>query len=451
MDKFARKLFCTGLFLCIACAAAAIEVQLEYLRYPDEQETYLPTGIARLRSSLNPPEGEWAFPEFNSARPVYSMIMLGDAEKLLILDCQRKADEYYNRIYFDANANKDLTDDPIIEGALNSVSGRQDRRIQFPAVDTEIMIGGKSLPYSFRPDFMGRLVAVDRGPISEQMLSRMIYSYMRVNCAYKGKFEIDGESYTAYLGDSNCNGSFSEKFELRKISNLPEGRLPIFNKGDSFFISLSEEIDVSDAQVCGDWLLIKNRLFAVNIDQANQKMTLKPVTKNLVRLGLAMQPEHISMYTEGGEHFLMTCQPDKKIDIPEGKYRLYNYKLLKEDDQGDLWSLSARATTGCPWVNLTGRDDPVLLFGEPFIASAEVPESRLTTILGTTKAQNSVFLLFFLRGKGNENIQDLSHIRGSNSKIPLSGKEGLTHRPKEPTYKILSEGKTVAQGSFEYG
>lgn len=233
---------------------------------------------------------------------------------------------------------------------------------------------------------------------------------------------------------------------------LPAGRMPIFGIGDGVFISREEKIQAYDQQVCGDWLLVKNRLFEVNISQAMEKMSLTPITQDLVPLKLAMQTEHLSLYTEDEEHFLMTCQPDKKIDIPEGKYRLYNYKVLKKDDQGDLWSLSARATTECPWITLDGTSDSELEFGEPYVVSAEVPENRLINIQGPTAAESSVFLSFRIRGRGYEDISDLSHIKGTQTKIPLSEKEGLTHRPKEPTYTIFTaDGKTAAQGSFEYG
>jgi hypothetical protein len=148
----------------------------------------------------------------------------------------------------------------------------------------------------------------------------------------------------------------------------------------------------------------------------------------------------------------MTFHPDKKIDIPQGKYRLFNYKLLKKDDQGDLWSLSARATTESPWITLDGGRDSMLEFGEPYVVSAGVPESRRNTILRSPVKPDSVYLSFSMRGQNNEDILDLSHIKGTNTKIQLSKKEGLTHRPKEPTYKILlGDGKIAAQGSFEYG
>jgi len=442
-------------FFFFASALFAIDVPLEYVKYPDKPETYFPAGMARLKYTLNPPPGDWKFPEFISSKPIYSLVKLGHEEKLLILDRQKTRDEYYNRIFFDANANRDLTDDPVIDGKTESIPGRQyeRERVRFPSVDTSIKVAGKSLPFSFRPDNLRSLRAIDEGKISEELLNRMVYLHLRVNCMYRGRFDVNGQTYNIYLSDANCNGLFNEKFAIRKFDRpLPAGRWPIFAQGDGIFLSRDEEIDLYDQQVCGDWLLVKNELFEVSIDIAKEKMSLTPVTKDLVPLKLAMRPEHISLYSENGKHFLMTCQPGKRIDIPKGKYRLYNYKLLKKDDQGDLWSLSARATTDCPWITLDGSGDPEFEFGEPFVVSAEVPENRLVNVQGSTTAKSSVFLLFTIRGQGNEDISDLSHIKGTQTKIPLSKNKGLTHRPKEPTFTIFTaDGKTAAQGSFEYG
>jgi hypothetical protein len=452
MSRSVPKLFCVAFIFFAASNAVALDVTLEYVKFPDNPQTFVPTGIARLTYKLDPPPGDWKLPPFISAHPIYSLVELGDDKKLLVLDRQKTDDEYYNRLYFDADADRDLTDDPVIDGKSVSVPGRQYERIRFPAIDTKILVGDKSLPFSFRPDFMGRLIAVDRGNISEELLNRTIYLYLRVNCMYRGKLDVDGQVYYIWLSDTNCNGLFNEKFALRKLKTPIPGRMPIFNTGDGVFLSANKEIKMYDQQVCGDWLLIKNKLFDMRIDQAGGKITLTPVMQDLVPLWLAMEPEHLSLYTEGGEHFLMTCQPDKRIDIPAGKYRLYNYKLLKKDDQGDLWSLNGRATTECSWITLEGKDGSELAFGEPFAVSAEVPENRREVLQRSPVTPDSIYLSFVIRGRGNEDILDLSHIKGNETKIPLSTTEGMTHRPKEPTYKILKgDGKTAAQGSFEYG
>ncbi len=452
MSKCITKLLCFLVFFSFASTLLAIDVPLKYVKYPDKPKSYFPTGMARLTYKLDPPPGEWKLPSFVSAHPIYSLVKLGEDEKLLVLDRQKTEDEYYNRIFFDSNGNRNLTDDPVIDGRIEEIPGRQYSRVQFPSVDTKIKINGKFLPFSFSPDFMGRLVAFDQGKISEELLNRMVYLYLRVNCMYQGKFGVDGETYHVYLGDTNCNGLFYENFALRKLKNPPPGRMPIFNTGDNMFISQNKDIDLYDRQVCGDWLLVKNRLFEVNVSQTKGKMTLTPITQSLVPLKLAVQTEYLSLYTEGGEHFLMTCQPDKAIHIPKGKYRLFSYKMLKNDDQGDLWRIVGQGMTECPWIDVDGSGDAMLEFGEPYVVSAEVPENRFAAVQGSTTAKTSVFLSFAVRGQGNEDISDLSHIKGDKTKIPLSKVEGLTHRPKEPTYTILTaEGKTAAQGSFEYG
>jgi hypothetical protein len=453
MSKSIKPVLCFMVFILFASTLLAIDVPLKYVKYPTKIETSYPMGMARLTYMLTPPPGNWKFPTFISANPIYSLVKLGEEEKLLILDRQKKEDNYYNRIYFDTNSNRNMTDDPVIDGKVVTPPSRpQYDIIEFPVVDTKIKVRSKLLPFSFRPQFLGPLRAVYEGNLSEERLNKMIYLYLWTNCMLTGKFDLEGETYHVVLGDANCNGFFHEKFALRTLGTPLPGRMPVFSTGDIFVISKDKEIDVQNQQVCGNWLLIKNKLFDVNIDQAEKKMTLSPVTKNLVPVKLAMQTEFISLYTGGGKRFLMTYRPDKKIHIPRGRYQLYQYRVLKNDQQGDLWSLSARATTETTWITLDGRGEPELKFGEPYVVSAEVPENRLVNVQGSTAARTSVFLSFSMLGQGNEDISDLSHIKGTNTKIPLSKNEGLFHRPQEPTYTILTaDGKTAAQGSFEYG
>jgi hypothetical protein len=452
MSKASVKSLCLALFFFSASAASAIDVPLTYLKYSENQAAYLPAGLAFVSKTLESPVGNWILPDFISSKPVYARIKLGDKERLLILDRQRAEDGFYNRIFFDANGNKDLTDDPVIEGTLKPGPNQSYQRTRFPPVDTKIAVDGKSLPFSFVPELFGRMSTSDMKNMDEAVVERMINLYIRTNCLYRGKFEIDGESFFVFLGDANCNGSFDEKFALRGLGTPLPGRMPILSTGDLFCISQDENIGAHDQQVCGNWLLIKNKLFAVKIDHAKERMILKPVTKGLVSMELSMHAEYISFYSEGGEHFLMTYQPDIKIDIPKGKYRFYNYRLLKQDDQGDLWSLTARATTESPWIILDGNGTPELKFGEPLAISAEVPRNRRVNILGSPAVPSIVYLSLSIRGQGNEDISDISHIRGNKTKIPLSEKEGLTHRPKEPTFTVLkADGEIAAQGSFEYG
>jgi hypothetical protein len=151
----------------------------------------------------------------------------------------------------------------------------------------------------------------------------------------------------------------------------------------------------------------------------------------------------MSIYTEDGQHFLMMYQPSKTITVPAGKYRLFKYKTLKQDKQGDLWRLCASANTESPFITVGGNREAVLKFGEPFVSKVNVRVRERTS---------RASLSFAVEGQAKESLADLSHISGDKTQIPLSEEEDLGHRPKEPTYKIVkADGEVITQGSFEYG
>jgi hypothetical protein len=142
-------------------------------------------------------------------------------------------------------------------------------------------------------------------------------------------------------------------------------------------------------------------------------------------------------------------RPDKEIKVPKGKYRLLKYTALRKDEQGDMWRLSAGATTESPVITVGGKGRSVLIFGEPYTPVVDVTELGGRSLL---KELRRVFLYFNVEGKGKEFLTDLSHISGTQTRIPLSEKKGRGHRPKEPTYKITKAGgEEVARGSFKYG
>ncbi len=433
---------CIGLGFSVS--ALAIDVPLKYQKNPAESDDFYPRGVCAVERMMEPPPGEWKFPTFVSEHPVYGFVKIGDKKKLCILDQQNAGDKSYNRFYFDSNGNGDLTDDPIVEATTKLVPNNQSYTVEFPGVDTKIEVDGRSIPYSFRPSVRVRSAQLERRGFTEESVRRYVLVTLRLNCTYTGKFKIKGNTYRVILGDSDCNGRFNERFTLREMRVPAElRRVPIFAEGDSFIITNKDKIDAYDVQFCGDRLVVEDQLFEVNINTARGKMTLKPMTENLGSLRLTMQTECLSIYTEDGQHFVMMCQPEKKIAVPEGKYRLFRYKALKQDKQGDLWRLSASANSQSPFITVEKDQEAVLEFGEPYVSLVNAGLRG-----GTSKA----FLSFSIEGRAKESLSDLSHISGDKTQIPLSEEKDLGHRPKEPTYKVVkADGEVVAQGSFEYG
>ncbi len=445
MRRTVPKLLAAFLGLCLTASAFAIDVPLKYQKHPAESEDFYPSGTIALVEMTEPPEGEWRFPNLISEYPVYAFVKIGDKQKLCLLDHQNASDKLYNRFYFDSNGNRDLTDDPFVEGTVKLQQNNQSYTVDFPGVDTKIEVNGKSVPYSFRPWVRVRLAQLERRGFTKESVRRYVAASLRLNCSYTGEFQIQGQKYRVIVSDSNCNGRFNDRFNLLEVSARAEvRRRPIISRGDGFIITTDKKIDSSDLQLCGDWLVVEDKLYEVNIDTLNRKMTLTPITDNLGSLKLTMKTERLSLYTEDGKRSVMMYRPSKKIKVPAGTYRLHKYQALKKDEQGDQWRLCAWATTESPFVAVDRKGEVTLEFGEPYLSIVNVIQPRV----GRSRA----LIAFEIQGEAKESLTDLSHISGDKTQIPLSEEEDLGHRPKEPTYKIVkADGEVVTQGSFEYG
>ncbi|MGD8535946.1 MAG: hypothetical protein PVF66_08865 [Candidatus Aminicenantes bacterium] len=444
MRRRTPALLAIFLGFCLTSAAFAIDVPLKYQKHPAETEDFYPSGSNGFEVTLKKPSGDWKLPALISERPLYAIVKIGDTERLCILDRQKEDSKLYDRIYFDSNGNSNLTDDPVIDGTVRFGPENRYGMLEFPAIDTKIEVDGKSLPYSFSPlVYIFNLKQLAKSEFDEKTVSQFVNFIVRLNCSYTGEFQIGNQKYSVILGDSNCNGLFNERFSVFKFKKPPPGRRRVYSLGDRFYITTGGKMDYYDSQILGDLLQVRDKLFKISVSTAEGKMTLTPVTDNLISVQMTADTERLSLYTEDEKHCLMAYLPSKMIKVPAGKYRLYSYQVFKKDKQGDLWRLNATATTESPWVSVEGKGKTVVELGEPYIPLVEVRvrENRSRVSIG-----------FDIEGKAKEFVTDLSHISGEQTQIALSKEEDLGHRPKEPTYKIVkTDGEVVTQGSFRYG
>lgn len=441
--------------LTFAASALAMDFPLKFVKFPDGATGVVPAGMTSLKLALESPSGEWKLPKWTSEKPLFCLVKIGSAEHLLALDRQKSEDKYYNRIYFDANANMDLTDDPVVDGKEEFDSRGPFCRVKFKAVDATIEADGKMFPYSLRLELLvTNLSQYAESNLDQKNLPRYVSCTLRANCVYSGEFRLDGRTYSVTIADTNCNGYFNDVFEIRKF-NIPR-RLAVSAQGDSFYISSDGKPDTIDRLVYGDWLVIGDKLFKVSINPAKGTMTLTPEKENLFPLRLAMLPERLSISMEDGKNCIMMFQPAETIMIPAGRYRLFSYEVFKEDEQGDLWRLCANGTTDTPYFAVGEMDSAVLGFGEPYVPAITMPNRQqgiTVTVQGQTRRLSPrASLGLNIEGKGNEFVTDLSRIKGDKTKIPLSQKKNFGHRPTEPTYVITkADGEVVTKGFFEYG
>jgi hypothetical protein len=171
------------------------------------------------------------------------------------------------------------------------------------------------------------------------------------------------------------------------------------------------------------------------------------MTEDLVSIRLPNKVETLVLLDGAYKAGTMMYRPGRSVDVPEGEYRLLSYQLRCEDEQGDLWRLTARGTKNSALLTVRRGSQSAFAIGEPFRPLVGVRELVLNTFQGRGGPAQ---LFLELRGRGDEMVSELTRIRGNKTRIPMSGNS--VNRPKEPTFKVVKEdGEVVRQGQFEYG
>jgi hypothetical protein len=403
----------------------------------------------------------WKLPSAISPQSLCYVGGLGGKQRLFVLDRQNADSTFFDRLLFDANANNDLTDDPVINGAVHQ-SG-DFRQAVFPPVDIRLEENGISLLYRFsvmvyvsgRFEFAGKW--------SESVLNRLSF---RLNpaCHYRGEFEVDGTKYQLGLGDANCNGSFVDQATWNKDSNYSNDA--IYLAGDMVFLTRDDNLGYDDGLRLGNRLLVGDRLFDVSVRLSEGKLTLTPASVESGTLKLSQPVRKLQLMAPDGSDFVAVFDADREIRIPAGEWRFGEYTIARKDAQGDEWRVSARGRTNSPAARAGASEPQTLQFGEPFTVKASVSEWSIRQVRDQAGNASGKFFSWWPFGSGSsgakanislgltgvagEELSNIEHTSGSRTRHALSAKS--PSRPKEPSYKVFAaDGEIVASGSFEYG
>ncbi len=432
----------------IALSTAALEVSLQVpLKYEirTDERGYFPHGYQSGEVKLVKPEGKWILPDLVAAKPAYTTVTLGDNEYLLVFDTRNRSDRFYNRLYFDANANRDLNDDPVITATMTPEAADSDAFFaRFQPIEITVAVGEARLPYRFIPTLYCFLGDRSKAPTEEPNLRNMHFN-MQTACAYRSSLTLDGTAYDIWLGDSNGNGNFQDQFKIVNLAR-PEGR--VYATGDTLYVlKAGEPLSYESGQILGDHLVLRDRVFRVAVNVAEGKMDLTPVTENLATLKTPAKLDYLELYTEDGSKAVMLFDPVREARLPASRYRLSTYRLQVSDEQGDRWALRAMGGSKGPVLFADAGRTVSITLGEPFSPVVEVSEHSRQDVL---RGASTVSLEFYVRGAGDEYVVDLRRVSGHSSKIAMSSKN--TSLPAEPTYKVVNdEGEVVTSGKFEYG
>lgn len=434
-----------GAWVVTTVAAAAIEVPLEYVAEDMQGRSgYIPGGAVGIETTPEPPRGTWQLPELSGARQRYGLLELGGGQRLVIIEAS-EPEGFYTRLLFDTDGDGDLKEETGL------VSGNSGESWAFwgPA-DIIVPVDGKETPYrllfqAFRSEqYRGEELVTDVGLMARSL------------CAYRGSFDLDGKTYEVLLGDSMCNGTFTDRVapigveQRRSVQETGRAAFErVFISGDRFALRAGGRPGYADTVYTSRYLHLNGTLYSVEIDIPEKRMTFEPADSPLISVKLGQEVDILLLTpAEAGGTSVMSFGRTDTVEVPEGDYIVSQYLSERQDPQGDRWRIMAAATYDTPACTVRGGGaEPVrAVFGEPYTPSASIGTVMDVRQDGTGEVE----LEFAAIGSAKEMVTMLSRVDGTKTSIPMSSR--ASSLPKEPTYKIVTEeGETVAQGQFEYG
>ncbi len=437
--------------LAFALGLLAVDVPLKYERFVDDGSSgFHPRGYVFVEKSAKAPAGDWKLPALTSPAPVYACADIGGGKRLLVLDVQNAKDRFYNRLYFDANGNNDLRDDPVVDLPKPSEEASADQQeissAAFTPVDFTVDRGTYKLPFCVRPIAYWGAEMPAGGLTAKEIESDSFVVYLLLNGCYRGECELQGVKYKLVLSDNDVNGVIEPKVIVKTIRGESQ---PC---GDWLYIASGEQIGYRDWNFLGSLLVLKSTLYDVRLDAAKSVLSIEPSKAAGVKAAFPFDMERLSLVAEDGVRNVMLIDPGASAVIPAGKYRPCSYRGVKKDNEGDRWRVEMIATADTPYIEI-GPNGANAAFGTPFTVKAVVPKfyyDRWTELAKKNEETRKQLLLSLeIEGAAHERIVDLAHFEGTQTKIAL---ENNGQRPKEPTYSIATtDGTVVGTGSFNYG
>jgi len=374
----------------------------------------------------------------------------------------------FNRLYFDANHNGDLTDDPVVTGvgqAVNMVVPRSYVQISFPRVDVALDVEGTKVDYAF--------------VLSGHVNASKDYSYASIQlsaAAYReGDITLDGKQRRVAVIDSNSNGRFDDQMKVIMINRgmgKPQEAYP--QDGDVMLLDPDVKTAMGDSpyDVTGS----KNRHYVsslINIDDRYYDLKVSPAGDQVT---LAPSDAALGNITNPNGKFRAVIYQDKcilkiagdegkPIAVPEGEWKLLSYTLDRTGVQEPA-----------PPAKPKAEQEPATLLGalaktaEAILGSGVQPGERYRRSFVAANASSAYKAVKVTKGEtvelpfgppfkplvtayssGNANLEMELSLVGSTGEI-CSNMMVDNSRPGKPKFTITDlDGKVVQEGSFEYG
>jgi hypothetical protein len=391
----------------VGTPAAAQEVPLSYAFRP----FHGPPGYSMgqpLQTADAPPAKLVKTPRLQSTRPLSATARLGrggDTTFTFLFDESRGTGRGYDRLYVDANQNRDLTDDRPVRGFYRRGA------MVFGPLPLRIPVDGQRRLYHAVVE--GR----ERGPNREYVLRSLGY--------YTGAVPFGSKRCPVALVDANANGLYGDPF--RGFSPDPE------QFGDMLLVDANKDgrfdpggMIPREMLFCGKCIVVDGRFYELALRPDGSGMRVTPAPVKLATLRSGYPRFGIMLLNDKG--VLPLESHNGVIRVPPGQYRVLRWSLDHPTREGK-WEVQGGA--------MGEGEGPQLVVPEDGAASFQLTTPLLAKVTASPVTPGSLDFQLSLTTSSGETIAN----------IAVNGQ-----RPPEPTLKLLDEGgNEVATLKFHYG
>ena len=355
-------------------------------------------------------------PKYVAPIPFRGVVKLGGRSFGFALDAVAPKSNGYDRLYFDANGNGDLTDDPTASASDVAKLGSNMSQSQFPRVSVNLDAGGGPAEYAFL------LSALCRQSNGSFYATVSLYSAVA-----RAGYLTQGKKRTrVLLVDSNSNGRFDDVISVRPNGNLAEGDMLLINPNPKKKLAANGE--GTDWNMVGKVICIGKRFHRMIVTPDGGKLQLTPMQLSLGNVICSSHTYRSVLSSDDYGVVVIFGAKDQKCALMEGTWKVINYTLDATIGNGSRRT-AVEATFGNspPLVTVKKGETAILPFGGPFRA--------VVTASKTKKSKVSLHLRIV--GPSGEQCRS----------IRINGR-----RPPKPHFIIKDKNdKIVHQGDFEYG
>jgi hypothetical protein len=325
-------------------------------------------------------------PQFKTDNPYFAKWSTPMVEAgYLCIACDRSHKHGpYDLLYIDSNRNGHLDDETVVKA---------NRTDQYSAYFGPVKV----------------IFEIEDGPVTYHLNLRF-YGYQnrdkRLYASsggwYEGDITVDGVKKHCVLFDFNANGTFNDKS---------------LNANECDRIRIDKE-GVEGIRFVGNYIQIDGVLYQPEI--ARDGAYIKLTKADDVLTGDVRVPEGITQFSAGGVNGQFILKPEKGVaSLPVGQYRVNEWMLEQNDEQGTPWRLKG--------VNLSGNGQ---LFDVASDKAAELSIGEpVVSTLNASSRQGTYSFRYNMAGRDGERIElTRNNARPRAPKLHIKSKDGTYDR-----------------------